>query len=355
MTVPKRTWVAVVAAQACAIAVLAVAAAWLGRDELKLYEARPESEVVSPSRVEQRDGVAIVNVSAAAQRASGIAVTAVQAHRLRRDAVWYGSVVGPQALEESRARVQAAEREVAVVEPQAKRADDEYRRVKKLYQEDRSASERAMQSAEADSRAETARLEAARERAEAARAAFAAQWGESLAKRFESSGRKGLQALAAGTDALVRIVSAAGSSDSPPDDVEVAALGEDRRGQRAKFVGPAPQADAVAGGKTWFYVVPGADFRAGMRVTARAPEASGGTDGVLIPGSSVVWHGGKSWVYLQSAATGFSRREVVARDSVGDGWFVAGSLKPGDKVVTRGAQLLLSEEFRFQIKNENTD
>jgi len=30
-------------------------------------------------------------------------------------------------------------------------------------------------------------------------------------------------------------------------------------------------------------------------------------------------------------------------------------LKPGDELVTSGAQLLLSEEFKYQIKNENDD
>ena len=38
-------------------------------------------------------------------------------------------------------------------------------------------------------------------------------------------------------------------------------------------------------------------------------------------------------------------------DFVADGRHI----KAGDEIITRGAQLLLSEEFKFQIKNENED
>jgi hypothetical protein len=32
-----------------------------------------------------------------------------------------------------------------------------------------------------------------------------------------------------------------------------------------------------------------------------------------------------------------------------------GTVKPDQELVTSGAQLLLSEEFKYQIKNENQD
>ena len=41
-------------------------------------------------------------------------------------------------------------------------------------------------------------------------------------------------------------------------------------------------------------------------------------------------------------------------EAVGDDWFVAG-FEDDAEVVVRGAQVLLSEELKFQIKNENDD
>jgi hypothetical protein len=39
-----------------------------------------------------------------------------------------------------------------------------------------------------------------------------------------------------------------------------------------------------------------------------------------------------------------------------NGWIVPkGKINVDDEIVTNGAQLLLSEEFKYQIKNENED
>jgi hypothetical protein len=49
------------------------------------------------------------------------------------------------------------------------------------------------------------------------------------------------------------------------------------------------------------------------------------------------------------------RKEVATGNEVPGGWFNAANFEPGDEVVVSGAQLLLSEEQKFQIRNENED
>lgn len=44
----------------------------------------------------------------------------------------------------------------------------------------------------------------------------------------------------------------------------------------------------------------------------------------------------------------------MLEDPAGGGWFTR-LLKPGDKVVTSGAQMMLSEEFKSQIRVEDDD
>ena len=93
-------------------------------------------------------------------------------------------------------------------------------------------------------------------------------------------------------------------------------------------------------------------------------------DGVIVPNTAVVWHAGKSWVYRKRDAETFGRYEISTASELGDGWFQAtapetgsdeaalpqsASLVPGDEVVISGAQLLLSEELKYQIRNENED
>ena len=77
--------------------------------------------------------------------------------------------------------------------------------------------------------------------------------------------------------------------------------------------------------------------------------------GVIVPTSAVVWWQGKAWVYLQRGQDRFARREVPAESPLQDGWFVVNGFSGGDHVVVKGAQLLLSEEFRGQIQTQGEE
>jgi multidrug efflux pump subunit AcrA (membrane-fusion protein) len=100
-----------------------------------------------------------------------------------------------------------------------------------------------------------------------------------------------------------------------------------------------------------------------MRVSTRLARHDKSAEGVIVPASAVIWYADKAWVYQKQAAKQgqksgedhFVRRQINTDSEAGDGWFVAGDLKAGDEVVTNGTQLLLSEEFKDQIKNENDD
>jgi hypothetical protein len=50
----------------------------------------------------------------------------------------------------------------------------------------------------------------------------------------------------------------------------------------------------------------------------------------------------------------FERRALPTDRALAEGLFTD-TLGPDAQLVTSGAQLLLSEEFKFQIKNENSD
>jgi len=69
----------------------------------------------------------------------------------------------------------------------------------------------------------------------------------------------------------------------------------------------------------------------------------------------VVWFANKAWAYRKLGADKFVRTQINTDIEAGNGWFNPTGIKAGDEVVTSGAQLLLSEEFKYQIKNENED
>ena len=92
-----------------------------------------------------------------------------------------------------------------------------------------------------------------------------------------------------------------------------------------------------------------------MRVTVSLSETGNSADGVIVPGTAIVWYSGKAWVYIKEDTEKFRRIPVSTAVESNGGWFNIEGLKTGDEVVTNGGQLLLSEEFKYQIKNENED
>jgi hypothetical protein len=72
--------------------------------------------------------------------------------------------------------------------------------------------------------------------------------------------------------------------------------------------------------------------------------------GVIIPAGAVVWSQGTAWCYVEESPGKFVRTAVQTSNPVSAGWFVTASIDPNARVVTSGAQTLLSEEFRSQIQ-----
>ena len=78
-------------------------------------------------------------------------------------------------------------------------------------------------------------------------------------------------------------------------------------------------------------------------------------DGVTVPASAIVWWQDRAWVYQRTEPDKFLRVEIATDlPAPGGGYIVAGM--PHDvQIVTGGAQLLLSEEFRSQIQVDEDD
>ena len=110
-------------------------------------------------------------------------------------------------------------------------------------------------------------------------------------------------------------------------------------------------------GATYYYRAPVAGFRAGARVVGHLGRDAEAATGVVVPERAVVWHAGRAWVYVRDEKEKdiFERQPVSASQLLPGGWFNAEGLEAGQEVVVTGAQLLLSEELEYQIRNENED
>jgi membrane fusion protein, multidrug efflux system len=96
----------------------------------------------------------------------------------------------------------------------------------------------------------------------------------------------------------------------------------------------------------------GETLRPGAPVLAYLPVPGGRRAGVFVPRSAVVRFQGRAWVYLQTEEESFVRRELAQAEPTDSGWFTSVGLAAGEHVVVEGAQVLLSEEQKHQIEQE---
>jgi hypothetical protein len=339
--------------------VLIIALAWLavyfGRDEIRGLLGRETGQAAAPARARaDKDGGPDVLVSPAVQKATGIETQRPKGHDLRPSVPMQGVVADLRPLIELRARTLAAVRDADALRAAAVRSGAEYQRVRTLYEDDRNASQRALQAAEAERVAADSRLSAAEAGIAALREQLRQEWGPELGRWAEAARSPQLERLLDGTEVLLLMnlrLGAVAPKQMGQLDIVSPANAETRR---ATLVSPAPRIDPGAPGATYFYRVAAKGLRIGERVSGRLPLGEKEIEGVIIPPGAVVWHGGKAWVYVQEAADRFERREISTAEPVGDGWFDT-KIDFDDRVVVRGAQLLLSEELRNQITNENED
>ena len=254
-------------------------------------------------------------------------------------------------ISDARADVEAAEARV-----NAARAGFERARI--LNADNKNVSDRALQEAEASLKVEEARLAAARQAAGTTPMPLPVARGgevvEILARPNETieSGQPILR-VARFDRLLVRVDVPAGEAvDRSLTMARIVAVGQEDRPFTGQRVSVASTVDPSTLGQGFLFRVAGASpsLRPGAAVVAYLQAPGAAQHGVSIPYSAIVRSGGKTWVFQQLEPGRFSRREVAVDHTIDRGVLVSEGLKPGDRIVVEGAQLLLSEEQKPQIQ-----
>ena len=170
-------------------------------------------------------------------------------------------------------------------------------------------------------------------------------WGKAIAGQRDLSAF--IAPLAAQEAALIRLDVPLG--DAPrelPAGVRIAALNSPESPVDAQFLGPAPGADPLTQGQGFLCLVKGGAFAPAAAVTGWLVLPGKPEQGVVVPRSAIVRHEGEAFVYVQMSEGLFLRKEVELHHPTAKGWFTDEGFKPGDKLVTVGAQQLLSEELK---------
>jgi hypothetical protein len=157
-----------------------------------------------------------------------------------------------------------------------------------------------------------------------------------------------LDALLAQRTFLLQVTSASSNDFAAPQQATLQYT--DGTHSSARLVSALPQLDPRLQSPSLLYIVathPG--LIPGINLPVFLPSGPA-RDGVIVPHSAVVWWQGKAWCYVEESPGRFTRTTVATSNPVANGWFVTEQIDAKARVVTTGAQTLLSEEFRSQIQ-----
>lgn len=289
----------------------------------------------APENILRRNtnGETIITLDAAAQARVGVKVQMLVAVQLAPEIKGFGRIVDPAPLATAIADLISTEAAFAASGP-------EFDRLKKLTEQG-NTSARALQSAEAAARRDELL-------AWAARAKLMLNWGKGVAEQNDLAAFA--KSLAALETILVRVDLPAGQTlANSPGSVRLVGLSDEKNLGEAEFFGLVPGVDPLTQSQGILFLakqnpqlVPNAAV-AGYIKTGGEP-----LSGVVVPRDAVLRHDRKVWVYVQIEKDEFTRREIVLERAHDNGWFLISGAKVDDKVVTVGAQQLLSEELKGQ-------
>ncbi len=138
--------------------------------------------------------------------------------------------------------------------------------------------------------------------------------------------------------------------------IRVAPEGNRAQARKAYYVAPAISVDSSLQGETYYFRLDTGRLRAGMRLDVWVPESQTPVEGVMIPDNAIIWYAGQPWAYIQREAGNYQRISLKNTLPAAEGLFDdSGLIKPADVLVVDGAQTLLSEEFKWQIVEEDDD
>jgi hypothetical protein len=296
----------------------------------------PDAQAPAPASADDNavSSFAGVTLDMEAQQRLGLEFAPVTSTLANAVARGTAVVIDGAALAATQADLESARAEVAA-------ARENLDRLQKLYADDGNASRQAVDAARTQ-------WAAARARLATAEAKLRSDWGAQIVGA-PGAGGKLLGDIASGRALLLRAefagvlpadVGQLQYSLLSPDPSDNASLG-------VEFVGRSHAPAQVAGGPSVLLRIAPSNrdygLRPGERLSVIAASRSVSARPV-VPAGAAFADGGRFWCYVAREGGRFDRVPLLSTERVADGYPVTSGAKEGDRVVVRGAPLLLSLE-----------
>lgn len=298
-------------------------------------------------------GQGTIFLAAKAQSVSGLQTVTLTPVSDHPEFTAYGKAVNIQPLIELRHRYLVALTERSGATARFKQAEQSIKRQQDLYR-DGATSKRNLQVQQAQWQTDKAQVDASGVQGKAIMDEARINWGNKLTEWALSTDAEPLNGFLSGQKTLLQITLPVNKQlANEIQSIYVEASGNRSAATKAELISAAPQTDNTAQGESYFFQTEGRRIRTGMRVAAWIPEQGENRSGVVIPKSALVWYMDQAFVYIKTDAEQFTRRTIDQYSATNGGYFVGSGISAGEQLVVTGGQMLLSEEFRGQIPDED--
>ena len=183
------------------------------------------------------------------------------------------------------------------------------------------------------------------------------EWGQSFKDLLTDPKKSLLQNIFNSDSRLIKITIANNKIQKlPPSELILFSPLQPQNKYKANLISKAPFGSLDIQGSSYFYLTLSNDLMIGSKINAHIESAEDSqVKKFHIPKSAIIWNEGKPWIYVESSNNSFLRHPIFKFEEVNDGWVVQFENIPPWAIVTKGAQLLLSEEYKYLITNENED
>ena len=311
-----------------------------------------DDDVIKP-KTQKIGGYTAVVIDSATQIKSGLKTLLAKPAQHQAEFEAIGNVISIQPLLVLRERYLVAKAELGGAKSRLKQSSQSFKRQQELFR-DGIAAKRTLQEQEALGSADQALVDASQVRVMAIANETRLLWGRELAEWALSDSLAKVKAFLSGKQQLLQITLPTNKQlASEVDNIAIEPSGSRSKARKAVFVSRSTQADNTMQGESYFFQATGDGLNVGMKVSAWIPEPRQGQFGVIVPESALVWYLDQVGVYIKTSKDTFIRRAVNNFSTTDEGYFIKDGITAGEEVVTVGGQLLLSEELRGQIPDED--
>jgi hypothetical protein len=312
-----------------------------GKDPDDEDRVRTSPATPPPAQISFENGEVILTMDEQAQKRVGIELSALGGSSNRPQADVPATVLSVQDLASFRNSYVSSASQIEKNRVDIDVARKQYARAKSLFDSDQNIPAKTLESAEGNLRVLETEQRAAEQQLSLQGSMAEQQWGSVVAK-WAMDGSPELDRILGTRETLIQVTLPFDQNYPVPKTLLVEVPGRTR--VEATFISAFPRVDPRIQGRSFLYSAPAQpDFTPGVNLVSHFAVGNS-THGVVVPSAAVVWSEGKAWAYLQTGPRQFSRRAVATDSPVDAGYFVKGGFSSTDKVVTRGAQSLLSEE-----------